>query len=72
MQIATPHLPLPVAEEKRLLQAEVNLELCDAVLREMKRRKVKIRQVMEWGLRAYLLATNPKEAERLGIRPESP
>lgn len=67
-----PPLPLPQNEKKRLMQAEVNQELFDAVHKEMKRKDLKIRQVMEWGLRAFLLASNPKEATRLGITPETP
>jgi hypothetical protein len=64
-----PPLPLPNNEEKRLMQAEVNLPLFKAVHREMKRRDLTIRKVMEWALRSYLLATNPKEAAKLGIYP---
>lgn len=72
MQTATlpnqvPPLPLPQNEKKRLMQAEVNLDLFNAVSKEMERKGLKIRQVMEWGLRAYLKASNPKEASRLGI-----
>jgi hypothetical protein len=75
MQSATtvnqvPPLPLPQNEEKRLMQAEVNLDLFNAVHREMKRGDLKIRQVMEWGLKAFLLKANPKEAARLGIKTE--
>jgi hypothetical protein len=68
----SPPLPLPQNEKKRLMQAEVNLELFNAVHREMERKGLKIRQVMEWGLRAFLLASNPKEAARLGIKSETP
>ena len=67
-QVTPPAIPLPFNEAKRLIQAEVNQELWEAVEREMAKRKVKIRQIMEWGLRGYLLETNPKEAEKLGIR----
>ena len=67
-----PALPLPQNEKKRLMQAEVNLDLFSAVHREMERKELKIRQVMEWGLRAFLLASNPKEAARLGIKSENP
>jgi hypothetical protein len=67
-----PALPLPTGERKRLVQAEVNHDLFDAVHAEMVRRKpkIKIRQVLEWGMRAYLLRANPKAAEALGIKPE--
>lgn len=66
-----PRLPIPKKEEKRLMQAEVNLDLFAAVEKEMERRNLKIRQVMEWGLQQFLLASNPKEAARLGIKAES-
>jgi hypothetical protein len=72
MQVSTqtqvPALPLPQNEKKRLMQAEVNQELFDLVHKEMKRKDLKIRSIMEWGLRAFLLASNPKEAARFGIR----
>lgn len=71
-QAQVPPLPLPQNERKRLMQAEVNLELFNAVHREMERKDLKIRQVMEWGLRAFLLASNPKEAQRLGIKSDVP
>ena len=67
-----PPLPVPQKEEKRLMQAEVNLDLFTAVYNEMERRDLKIRQVMEFGLKAFLLATNKVEAERLGIKVEMP
>lgn len=67
-----PPLPVPQKEEKRLMQAEVNLDLFTSVYNEMERRDLKIRQVMEFGLKAFLLATNKDEAERLGIRVEVP
>lgn len=64
-----PPLPTPQKDEKRLIQAEVDISLFNAVEREMPK-GVKIRQVVEYGLKAYLLRTNPKEAERLGIHQE--
>ncbi len=66
-----PALPIPTSERKRLVQAEVNLDLFDAVHAEMIRRKpkIKIRQVLEWGMKAYLLQANPKAAVALGIKP---
>lgn len=67
--VPTP-LSLPAKEEKRLVQADVNQHLLEAAQKEMKIRKVKVRQVVEWALSMYLLATNPEEASRLGITPE--
>lgn len=69
--VQTP-LPLPTSEKKRLVQAEVNTDLFDAVQSEMARRKpkIKIRQVLEWGMKAYLLQSNPKAAAALGIKVE--
>lgn len=62
--------PLPQNETKRLVQAEVNSELFTAVEKELARKKLKIRQVLEWGLSTYLLNTNPKAAAELGIFPK--
>lgn len=71
-----PALPLPHNEETTLIQAEIDVNLVNAVKKEMSKKavggkKIKIREVVEWGLRAYLLASNPKEAAALGIRSES-
>lgn len=60
-------LPLPQNEKKRLMQAEVNLDLFNAVHAEMDRQDLKIRQVMEWGLKVFLLHSNPEKARQLGI-----
>jgi hypothetical protein len=62
-----PPLPLPQNEKKRLMQAEVAVDLFDAAHKEMKRKHLKIRQVMEFGLRAFLLQSNPEAARKLGI-----
>jgi hypothetical protein len=61
-------LKLPGPEPKIPLQVEINTELYNAVERERKQRHLKKRQIVEYGFRAFLLATNPKEAERLGIK----
>lgn len=64
--------PLPASvEQKRLVQAEVNRRLFTAIEKEIARKKgLSIRKVMEWGLRAYLLNSNPEEAAKLGITAE--
>lgn len=62
-----PPLPNTQKEKKRLMQAEVNLDLFKAARKEMRLRKINIRSLMEWGLRAFLLSCNPEEAARLGI-----
>lgn len=75
MQMATnsiPPLPIPRREEKRLMQAEVNQDLFTAVQKEMEKKGLKIREIMEWGLRAFLLTSNPKEAHKLGIKADLP
>lgn len=70
LSITPEDLPsLPEPEEKRPIQAEVNRELFDAAHREMVRRKVKIREAIEWGFKAFLLKYSPKEALKLGIKP---
>ena len=63
-------LSLPAKEPTKLVQADVNAHLHQAAQKEMKQRKVKVRQVVEWGLSMYLMATNPQEAKRLGITAE--
>jgi len=52
-----PKLPLPVTEKKRLMQAEVNLDLFNEVSKEMKTQGLKIRQVLEFGLKMFLAAS---------------
>lgn len=59
---------MPVPEKKRLIQAEVSLELFEAVHSEIKKKNIKIRQVLEFGLQYFLIRANKKEAERLGIK----
>lgn len=59
---------MPVSEKKRLIQAEVSLELFEAVHEEIKRKNIKIRQVLEFGLQYFLIRANKDEAERLGIK----
>ncbi len=55
--LETQNIPLPTNEEKRLLQAEVNLELFNEAQKEMKKRGLKIRQVVEFGLSAFVKAS---------------
>lgn len=61
-------LPIPEVEEKKLMQAEINLDLYQAVEKERKVRELSKRKVLEWGLRAFLLTSNPKAARDLGIK----
>ena len=68
MQVSSlPPLPMSKQTKKRLVQAEVSVDLFNAVDREIERDGLTIRQVLEWGFKAYLLVKNPKEAEKLGI-----
>lgn len=64
-------IPLPTVDEKRLVQAEVDMGLFLAVEKNLPqrggKRKLKIRQVVEWGLKVWLLESNPKEARRLNL-----
>ncbi len=47
--------PLPHAEEKQLVQAEVNQDLYDQMIREMKRSDIKkIRTVIEYGIACFV------------------
>lgn len=60
---------LPSKGETRPVQAEVDLALFEAVEKEMlkQKKKPKIREVVEWGLRAYLAKTNPQALKSLGL-----
>lgn len=61
---------IPTIRPTRLLQGDVDLEVYEAAERESKKYGMKKRQLMEWGLRTFLLLKNPAEAKRLGIKPE--
>lgn len=67
---ATPGLPKPDIGERRLVQAEIDQELFKAVEKEMKPLGLKIRQVIDFGFRAFLLKANPRIAAKLGIKAE--
>lgn len=58
-------VPLPTHEVKRLVQAEVNKALFDEMTREMKSRGLKIRQVIEFGVKAFVTAS--KEQKKSAI-----
>jgi hypothetical protein len=57
-------------EDTRLMQAEVNLRLFKVAEKILKKRKLKIRQIMEWSLKSFILTEDPEEARRLGIIPD--
>jgi hypothetical protein len=65
---ATAALPLPVHDDNKSVSVMLSRDLYGAARKEMKRRKLSVRQVLEWGLGMFLLSTNPQEAQRLGIR----
>lgn len=65
--------PLPKTtknENKVLVQAEINKDFWSLIEREMDSLGLTKRQVVEFGLKAFLLKTNPKEAHKLGIEEE--
>jgi hypothetical protein len=55
-------------ENRKLIQAEVSLDLWRSVEKEMRSRGYTWRQVVEFGLNIFLLNANPTEAHKLGIR----
>lgn len=61
---------IPSKSQTIVAQGHVEKPLYSAVVGEAKRRNIKIRQVVEWGFRTFLLSTNPKMAKELGIVPE--
>lgn len=66
-----PALPKATKNEKKVLvQAEINEELWGLVENEMEAMGLTRRQVVEFGLKSFLLKCNPKEAARIGITPE--
>ena len=62
-------LPMPEQEKVRTVTLEANLQLYKAAREEMKKRRVTVRKIFEWGLANYLLKCNPEAARRLGIGP---
>lgn len=61
-------LPMPKRESVRAITVDVNCELYAAARREMKKRKISMRKMVDWALSSYVVAHNPQEAERLGIK----
>jgi hypothetical protein len=59
--------PLPIKEKKRGIQVDIGERLFLAIEREKKMSKRTLTAIVEWGLRAYLLKSNPKLAEQIGI-----
>ncbi len=47
------------------VQADIDKTLYEAVRDEAQRRKVRIKEVVEWGFRAYLAQVNPSAAQKL-------
>lgn len=65
-------VPMPSYQHTRAVQADVDLALFEAVLPELKRRRVKITQIVEWSLKCYLIHTNPGKARAMGIVGDKP
>jgi len=61
-------LPMPQREPVKVITVEVSRELYAVTRREMKRRKMTVRKLVDWALSSYLAAHNPDEATRLGIK----
>lgn len=58
--------PLPEHGPTRNVYAEVDLALFTEVERELKNHpKLKIKEVVEWGMLAFLLKNNPKAAAKV-------
>lgn len=55
------------SEQKRYINTEINLDLFIAVYNELKKRRLTIRKVIEWGFKEFLIQTNETEARRLGL-----
>lgn len=67
-------VPLPTLKtERKLVQAEISIDIRNAVLAEIgkygnKKNAPTMTDVVEWGLKQYLLVRNPVEAAKLGIK----
>lgn len=62
---------LPTKPKIFLVQAEIPIELWKAALTEIQVRKLSRKAVVEWGLKAFVKASNPKRAAELGITDEN-
>lgn len=68
MQAAVaPALPTAHTKEQRPIQVYVDQDLFDAIEKEIKKRKLTIKQVVTYGIQAWLCKVNPAEAKRLGL-----
>lgn len=56
-----------VTRPKRNLSLEVDLELFAAALDEADKLDWTTRQMIEWGLKFFVLTTNPMRAKQMGI-----
>lgn len=71
MTVSKLALPSPKNDDgkRRFINVKVSTELYDMARAEMKRRGVTVAQVLDWGLLAYLVETNPEAAKKLGVEP---
>lgn len=60
-------IPLPTKRVKTLVQGLVDADVLDAVRAEADKQGVTIRSVVEWGIKQYLMTTNPQKAKDLGL-----
>jgi len=61
-------LPLPDKTARtKLIQVSVEEPLYDAVDKQRRERKLSMREVCRWGLKAFLVQTAPQIARELGI-----
>lgn len=56
-------------EELDQIQGKINAELVAHTKASIKKRKLKIKDFLDWACRAYLLQHDPKTAAKLGIKP---
>lgn len=69
IQMRRSKIPLPIVEQKRLVQAEVEIGLYLAVDEGREEDSLKMRQVVEWGLKEWLKEAHPEKARKLGLLP---
>lgn len=60
---------LPTKKQNRLIQARIDVELVNHVIREAKKRKIKVKEALEFGLKAFLLACLEEETKERETKP---
>ena len=63
-------VPVPLKDDRKLIQAEIRVDLHNAVSKLAKRHDMSIRHAVEFGLEYWLLQVDPVLAKSIGITGE--